>query len=107
MHKNVQCCITFKKSNRNIFQSTVTDRGTFLIFLFLCTLCLLYELIISGNLTCPETNGTPGEALQPCLDMLADNYKFVLAFERFICEDFVTKRFFDILSRDTIPIVFG
>lgn len=60
-----------------------------------------------GNLTCPETNGSPGEALQPCLDMLADNYKFVLAFERFICDDFVTKRFFDLLGRDTVPIVFG
>ena len=60
-----------------------------------------------GNMSCPETNGSPGEALQPCLDMLADNYKFVLAFERFICDDFVTKRFFDLLSRDTIPIVFG
>ncbi|KAI9553681.1 hypothetical protein GHT06_021609 [Daphnia sinensis] len=60
-----------------------------------------------GNLSCPETNGSPGEALQPCLDMLADNYKFVLAFERFICDDFVTKRFFDILSRETVPIVFG
>lgn len=60
-----------------------------------------------GNMSCPETNGSPGEALQPCLDMLADNYKFVLAFERFICDDFVTKRFFDILSRETVPIVFG
>ncbi|KZS14693.1 Uncharacterized protein APZ42_020090 [Daphnia magna] len=49
----------------------------------------------------------PNGALSPCLNMLADNYKFVLAFERFICEDFITKRFFDILSRDTVPIVFG
>lgn len=60
-----------------------------------------------GNLNCPESDKPPSEALQPCLDMLADNYKFVLAFERFICDDFVTKRFFDLLSRDTVPIVFG
>jgi alpha-1,3-fucosyltransferase len=60
-----------------------------------------------GNKSCPETNGSPTEAILPCLDMLAENYKFVLAFERFICDDFVTKRFFDLLSRDTVPIVFG
>lgn len=78
-----------------------------------CLFCVWQEYIQvdsfgpCGNLSCPETNGSPGEALQPCLDMLADNYKFVLAFERFICDDFVTKRFFDLLSRDTVPIVFG
>ncbi|XP_046457101.1 alpha-(1,3)-fucosyltransferase C-like [Daphnia pulex] len=60
-----------------------------------------------GTKSCPETNGTPTAAILPCLDMLAENYKFVLAFERFICDDFVTKRFFDLLSRDTVPIVFG
>jgi len=60
-----------------------------------------------GNLVCPETAGPPIAGVQPCLDYLADNYKFVLAFERFICDDFVTKRFFDVLRRDTVPIVLG
>jgi len=60
-----------------------------------------------GNMSCPETTGAPGAGVQPCLDYLAKNYKFVLAFERFICDDFISKRFFDILNRDTVPIVFG
>ncbi|EFX79684.1 hypothetical protein DAPPUDRAFT_244685 [Daphnia pulex] len=34
-----------------------------------------------GTKSCPETNGTPTAAILPCLDMLAENYKFVLAFE--------------------------
>ena len=60
-----------------------------------------------GELTCPEVPGPPSAALQPCLDYLAENYKFVLTFERYICDDFITKRFFDVLRRDTVPIVFG
>ena len=60
-----------------------------------------------GNLTCPESNGIPAQGAQACIDMLAENYKFVLAFERFICDDFITKRFFDILKQEAVPIVFG
>jgi len=56
-----------------------------------------------GKLPCP---GAAGDT-QSCLDYIADNYKFVLTFERYICEDFVSKRFFDILNRNTVPIVLG
>jgi len=55
-----------------------------------------------GDLACPI-----GTDVQSCLDYIAENYKFVLTFERYICDDFVTKRFFDVLRRPTVPIVFG
>jgi len=60
-----------------------------------------------GNLNCPEATHPSEDGDQSCLDYLAENYKFVLAFERFICNDFVSKRFFEVLRRDTVPIVFG
>ena len=58
-------------------------------------------------MSCPESNGIPAQGAQACMDMLAESYKFVLAFERFICDDFLTKRFFDVLKQEAVPVVFG
>lgn len=41
-----------------------------------------------------------------CYQQLAA-YKFYLAFENTLCEDYVTEKFFNILSSDVIPVVFG
>lgn len=42
-----------------------------------------------------------------CYDMIETTYKFYLSFENAICEDYVTEKFFNIINRDIIPIVFG
>ncbi len=43
-----------------------------------------------------------------CYNMLESNYKFYLSFENSICPDYVTEKFFKIMSlRDIGPIVYG
>jgi alpha-1,3-fucosyltransferase len=43
-----------------------------------------------------------------CYNMLESNYKFYLSFENSICPDYVTEKFFKIMSlRDIVPIVYG
>jgi alpha-1,3-fucosyltransferase len=43
-----------------------------------------------------------------CYNMLDSNYKFYLSFENAICPDYVTEKFFQIMSlRDIVPVVYG
>ena len=42
-----------------------------------------------------------------CYDMLESNYKFYLSFENSICPDYVTEKFFHIMARDIVPVVYG
>ena len=42
-----------------------------------------------------------------CYDMLESNYKFYLSFENSICLDYVTEKFFNIISRNIVPVVYG
>jgi alpha-1,3-fucosyltransferase len=43
-----------------------------------------------------------------CYSLLESNYKFYLSFENAICQDYVTEKFFHIMSlRDIVPVVYG
>lgn len=42
-----------------------------------------------------------------CYDMLQSNYKFYLSFENSICPDYVTEKFFHIMSHEMVPVVYG
>ncbi|KAK8732032.1 hypothetical protein OTU49_007147 [Cherax quadricarinatus] len=42
-----------------------------------------------------------------CLEMLNKKYKFYLAFENSLCRDYVTEKFFNKLSLDVVPVVYG
>lgn len=58
-----------------------------------------------GDKKCPETfpNGTKGD----CRAILAEKYKFYLAFENSICDGYITEKFFNTIKYNTIPVVHG
>ena len=42
-----------------------------------------------------------------CYDAIEINYKFYLSFENAICTDYVTEKFFQIMTRNIVPVVYG
>ena len=57
-----------------------------------------------GNLTCPRTvESKYGD----CDTMLDKHYKFYLAFENSLCDEYVTEKFTRMVHRDVIPVVLG
>lgn len=54
-----------------------------------------------GNQTC-----WAGDQDQ-CYDMLEKDYKFYLSFENSFCRDYVTEKFFQLLDRRIVPVVYG
>lgn len=42
-----------------------------------------------------------------CYELIESKYKFYLSFENAICRDYVTEKFFEVLRRDIVPIVYG
>ena len=59
-----------------------------------------------GNLRCPK-DPTGGDSDDRCYDLLEMKYKFYLSFENSICTDYVTEKFFQIMARDLVPVVYG
>lgn len=53
------------------------------------------------NLQCPKSQH------ESCLKALLPKYRFVLAFENAICDDYVTDKLSDVLPFDIIPIFWG
>ena len=42
-----------------------------------------------------------------CMPMVGDNYKFYLSFENSLCRDYITEKFWKVLSYNVVPLVFG
>ena len=42
-----------------------------------------------------------------CYDMIERDYKFYLSFENAICDDYVTEKFFFVMQRNIVPVVYG
>ncbi|OXA54407.1 Alpha-(1,3)-fucosyltransferase C [Folsomia candida] len=53
-----------------------------------------------GNYTCPFGTDT-------CFNFIEETYKFYFAFENSLCDDYITEKFFYMLNRTIIPVVFG
>ncbi|XP_069690390.1 alpha-(1,3)-fucosyltransferase C-like [Periplaneta americana] len=54
-----------------------------------------------GNLKCDRRNASK------CNELLRSTYKFYLAFENSLCDDYVTEKFFRSLRYNVVPIVYG
>ncbi|KAL7642737.1 UNVERIFIED_CONTAM: hypothetical protein RMT77_007302 [Armadillidium vulgare] len=54
-----------------------------------------------GPLKCEKKNN------RKCLKFLEENYKFYLAFENSFCKDYISEKFFRLLSYNIIPVVRG
>ena len=55
-----------------------------------------------GNKNCP--NSTIKNA---CKELIAREYKFYLAFENSLCNDYITEKFFAMLKYDIVPVTLG
>ena len=54
-----------------------------------------------GNETCPK------DKHEACYEMIEQDYKFYLAFENSICNEYVTEKFFQYMARNIVPVVLG
>ena len=52
-----------------------------------------------SSLKCPKN--------EDCRKYIADRYKFFLAFENSVCNEYITEKFFDTLNYDILPVVLG
>ena len=59
-----------------------------------------------GNFSC-QRDSRNWLSHPSCYDMIERRYKFYLSFENAICDDYVTEKFYNILTRNVVPIVFG
>ena len=48
-----------------------------------------------------------GASPERCYDTLESKYKFYLSFENSICNDYVTEKFFWIMTRNIVPVIYG
>ena len=66
----------------------------------------IYGACGNGNFFCPR-NESHWLSEKFCYDRIEYNYKFYLSFENSICNDYVTEKFFLLMERRVVPIVFG
>lgn len=59
-----------------------------------------------GNLSCTR-NDSHWLSDPECYDLMEAKYKFYLSFENSVCDDYVTEKFFEIMNRDVVPVVYG
>lgn len=61
-----------------------------------------------GDLHLCKKSGDSGDSPESCYDLLESHgYKFYLSFENSLCTDYVTEKFFWILTRKMVPVVYG
>jgi alpha-1,3-fucosyltransferase len=61
-----------------------------------------------GDLHLCKKSGDSGDSPESCYDLLESHgYKFYLSFENSLCTDYVTEKFFWILTRKIVPVVYG
>ena len=64
--------------------------------------------IISNNGRCGGKDLCPKSKNDDvCYDMIENTYKFYLAFENSICNEYVSEKFFNVISRNIVPVVLG
>ncbi|XP_046638191.1 alpha-(1,3)-fucosyltransferase C-like [Daphnia pulicaria] len=61
---------------------------------------------VCGNLTCPKEVGVDNSS-EDCRNMAGENYKFYMALENSLCHEYISEKFFGMLHRPVIPVVFG
>lgn len=85
--------------------SNIDDKGKRLEYIKALNWSMSVHLFGRSGSECPSQfqDGTPGD----CKEILSRSYKFYLAFENSICDDYITEKFFDILKYNIIPIVRG
>ena len=49
----------------------------------------------------------PFDQLGECYSKIETDYKFYLSFENSLCRDYITEKFFNLLDRNIVPIVYG
>ena len=54
-----------------------------------------------------ETRRTIGKFFKDCTEMIVQNYKFYLAFENTLCEDYVTEKVWHKLQGFIVPVILG
>lgn len=47
------------------------------------------------------------DQLNDCYQRIEIDYKFYLSFENSLCRDYITEKFFNLLDRNIVPIVYG
>ena len=57
-----------------------------------------------GDLTCDDDHHG-GDPDNLCYDLLESSYKFYLAFENSLCQDYLSEKFYNALAHRVVPVV--